>query len=263
MHDPSTQAFVIRYPWPHRWQRDESDIRRGHRYHDPFITIWHEDPETDGTDDSCGWFMRERHGDPEVLAKIVKRFEFDWDRVFVSEQDEKMYPVGLFKPNGAPRLSPQGIVLDLFFSAAIEALGGRERAARFMQHNLFELLRFAENTVDSLYDSIVQTFGPARDRKQRIEQFAAIVYGCILRETRPWYRHPRWHVWHWRLQVHPWRHLRRFLLTRCSVCGRGFAYGECPTSDSWDSPRPGFLRGEQGLRHSDCAVQAKMVATKQ
>lgn len=37
MHDPMTVAFEIPRPWP-------------------LVTVWHVDPERDGTDDSCDWF---------------------------------------------------------------------------------------------------------------------------------------------------------------------------------------------------------------
>lgn len=46
MHDPMTVAHEIRYPWFER-------RKNGGRRHRLFITIWHVDPETDGTDDSC------------------------------------------------------------------------------------------------------------------------------------------------------------------------------------------------------------------
>ena len=48
----------------------------------------------------------------------------------------------------------------------------------------------------------------------------------VLGQKRPWWRHPRWHVWHWRLQVHPWQMLRRRLFDRCYHCGRRFAKNE-------------------------------------
>ena len=70
MHDPLTVAFEIYYPW--HWKifrpsRRELNITKSYKYFEPFITIWHKDPEKDGTDDSCGWFMRSRHGDKKIL----------------------------------------------------------------------------------------------------------------------------------------------------------------------------------------------------
>lgn len=49
MFDPSTVAFDIKYPW----KRKSSHFPKGYR--DTFIRIWHEDPCTDGSDDSCDW----------------------------------------------------------------------------------------------------------------------------------------------------------------------------------------------------------------
>lgn len=250
MHDPMTVAFTIRYPWRKYGRRAKTAFDR--EYREPFITIWHVDPETDGSDDSCGWFMRAKHGDKTTLDRIIKRFESDWDRVFISEETSRQYLCGLFAPSGKPHLSPLGITLNLFFLAAIEHLGSRDRAMRWLSRNMAEIALFAENTTDSLFDKITQKFGDDGRREERVRGFAVIVYGWLLRESRPWYRHPRWHLWHWQLQVHPWQNLRRFMLTRCEGCGRMFAYGEAPTASSWDRDEPKFLRGERGLYHSRC-----------
>lgn len=50
MHDPMSVAFEIRRPWPRRvnWSTRKW-------YWPALITVWHVDPETDGTDNSCGW----------------------------------------------------------------------------------------------------------------------------------------------------------------------------------------------------------------
>lgn len=47
MHDPMTVAFEIKLPF-----RSEKNKYKS------LITIWHVDPEKDGSDDSCGWFIR-------------------------------------------------------------------------------------------------------------------------------------------------------------------------------------------------------------
>lgn len=55
MHDPMTVAFD--FYLPKFWKR-----KRNKRWHDWFwiLTIWHKDPESDGTDDSCRWFDKGR-----------------------------------------------------------------------------------------------------------------------------------------------------------------------------------------------------------
>lgn len=251
MHDPMTLAFEIRYPW-RAYRHPRSDFER--KYRESFITIWHVDPETDGTDDSCGWFPRARHGDKAVLDRIAKSFESDWDRTWTSEDTGNTYYCGFFAPDvGAPVMSVSAIALNLFFVASLEVFKGRKRAVRFMQENLFEILLFSENTFDSMRDTITLRFENDTRKAERIRGMASMIYGWILREQRPWYRHPRWHFWHWRFQVHPWQNLRRFLLTRCCKCGGMFRYGESPVTSQWESPKPRFLRGETGLYHSNCS----------
>lgn len=194
MHDPDTQIFRI----------------------GPF-TLWHHDPCRRGSDDSCGWFMRSHHGDKEILRKIVNDFTFDWDRVYEPSREDhdeddgefvkKTYYRGMFKPNGDPLLSVHGIVLNLFTVAANHAFNGnRKKSFAYLRANLFDILLFAENPVDSLRDSIMRTFAKGcgeeyteNQRTERIESLASMIYAYILRDTRPWYRHPRWHIHHWRV----------------------------------------------------------------
>jgi hypothetical protein len=67
----------------------------------------------------------------------------------------------------------------------------------------------------------------------------------------------RWHVWHWRIQVHPFQRLRRRMLTRCAWChGRSVKGDYVNTSHQWDGPRGRWWRGEPGLYHSDCSMVA-------
>lgn len=257
MHDPATVAFDINIPLP--WKTDgilKSDGRVWDKYH--LATIWHVDPEKDGTDDSCGWFMRARHGNKEVLEKIAKRFEYDWDKVYVPSRDDhdpddgeyrgEVYHRGFFKPNGDPHFSVHGIVLNLFFIACIEHFqsDGRtnwKRAKRFLRKNLLEILLFAENPTDSLFDGITRKFEKncgeeygTRAREERIRNMASCIYAWILRAEQPWYRHPRWHIHHWRIQIHFWQMFKRCWIDRCSICGKGFKYKESVYGD-WNGAR--------------------------
>lgn len=242
MHDPCTQAHQIRWPWP----------RKGYR--EPILTIWHKDPEKDGTDDSCGWFMRERHGDPKVLERIVRDFEFDWDRTYEGDNGY-VYNCGWFRSDGQPHFSPIAIAVGMFHRAAgLHFAKGDafdwDAAERFMRKHLGEIIRFAENPTDSMHDSLTLKFEvgcgeyhtPER-RKRRIRQMASMVYGWILRECRPWWKHPRWHIHHWQIQFHPWQNLKRRFWDRCCVCGkRGFPKGESAIGN-WDSDK---------IWHSSC-----------
>lgn len=238
MHDPSTLAFEVKIILP--WKTDgllKSEGRIWARY--TLANIWHVDPCKKGNDDSCGWFNRASHGDSEVLDKIVKRIEWDWDRVFKSDSG-KTYFCGYFYPEdagaGMPNMGVSAIVINFMFLAALEHFGSREKATKFCQSNLFEIMLFAENPCDSLRNSIVQKFGNDTKREDRIQQMASCCYGWILRNSQPWYRHARWHVHHWRIQVPLWQRIKRRLFDRCCRCGKGFKSRECVIGN-WDGDK--------------------------
>lgn len=66
-------------------------------------------------------------------------------------------------------------------------------------------------------------------------------------------RDRRWHVRHWRIQVHPLQQLRRRLLTRCEWCGEK---GSPNVSHQWDRAPGPWWRGEGGLFHAACSTVA-------
>lgn len=178
MHDPMTVAFEIRNPF----------VRRG-EYREPLATIWHVDPERDGSDDSCDWFNRGAHED-KAEPKRLAVYEALWDMETL--------------------------------------LDNRPHFPDSPEHKAFQPLKAA----------IRAAFAPT---------------------PRSWWRHPRWHFWHWSIQIHPLQRLRRRLLTRCEKCGKGFSKGESPIGQ-WSSPPNRwfeFLRGERGLWHFDCDDTSK------
>lgn len=223
MHDPMTVAFEIKRPW--RSEPPSKAWPKGYRK--SFITIWHEDPERDGSDDSCAWFKRAKHGVPEVRRKIEGTFAFEWDASYG----------GWFNTDGSPRFSSSAITLGMFWVAALYHFeSDTKKTRRFMRRHLFDILHFAENPTDSLHPFTTSKHG-TRPRDERIAEAAAIVYGCVLRWSQPWWGHPRWHVHHWRIQVHPWQQLRRRFWDRCCKCGkRGFPKGVSAIGD-WNGER--------------------------
>lgn len=69
----------------------------------------------------------------------------------------------------------------------------------------------------------------------------------------PKHIHPRFHFWHWRIQIHPLQHFKRWAWGRCCRCGKGFSWGYAPVSGSWDSKGPQWFRSEENVYHSDCS----------
>lgn len=161
MHDPMTVIYSCR-----------------------LFTLWHVDPERDGTDDSCDWFNRgkaEDRADPRRGAV----YEALWDMETLLDNSPH-YPD-----------SPE--------------------------HQAFQPLKRA-------------------------------VRAALRPESRRWWRHPRWHVHHWKVQIHTVQSLKRWLFSRCCRCGKGFRWGEAPVSGNWNSDGPKWFRGEEGIYHGECGA---------
>lgn len=243
MHDPMTVAHQIKSPFLKYGKNGRDEFER--KYRETLITIWHVDPERGpGGDDSCGWFMRHYHGDAAILEKIRKEFNYEWDGTG-----------GWFSEDGMPLYSSIAITIAMFRRVAYVALGSNwHKTDRFMKKHLYDIISFAENPVDSMHESITSRWG-IRPKAERVEATSQIIYGCFLRWTRPWYKHPRWHVHHWKIQVEFMLQLKRFLFSRCCVCGKGFEYGESPTTYSWNGTGPRWFRSEKGVFHGTCSPE--------
>lgn len=79
------------------------------------------------------------------------------------------------------------------------------------------------------------------------------------RTIRPRHRwqHPRWHVWHWRLQVHPWQRLYRRLFERCATCGKSFAWNESPVAVAWEGKGPLYHMQCHGIEVAQTTSEVK------
>lgn len=265
MHSPETVAFQIRNPF----------AKNKYSY---LITIWHIDPETDHTDDSCGWFMRSRHLPVGLLEKVVKEYETEWDRTWTSNDDDDdieerkekrekyTYYMGWFNPQGENIMSVRGIVANMYLYAVkiclnpddkIDPGKAWDKAWKFMNKNYAQIMYFAENNRDSIRDTIVRKFSigtgtryTPEKRNEMIRECATIVTTDVMRKLRPWYKHPRWHIRHWRIKFHPFQNLKRRYWDKCCICGkRGFkgaAYGD------WDGTK---------LWHEECDQQTRKSPT--
>ena len=140
-----------------------------------FITIWHVDPETDGTDDSCGWA---------------------WPKLNTAEA------------------------------------------------------AYADRLIDCEYDNVRSWFPGVDDLEAKSHIRRTFRFHKSV--TRKWWQHPRWHVWHWWLQVHPLQDFKRWAFSRCAGCGKGFARGRAVVSASWGSSGPMWFKGEHDVWHNEC-----------
>lgn len=257
MHDPMTVAFEIpsiralipRISFedkpPHIPMRHWNWTSRlgGFWYqwpstYDHMLTVWHMDPELHGDEDSCGWFKRAKHGNQEVRARIRSEFSFKWDGDSGWFEKEEP-PFSGIASSGQPKFSVSAICLDMIRTAAYYHFGSHRRASKFMKKHLYEILWFAENPIDSMHSSITMKYGFEK-RDERIDSAVAVVYGWVLRAELPWYRHARWHFWHWKLQFHFFQKLKRRFFTKCVICGKHL---------KWDESAFGLYNG---IAHGKC-----------
>lgn len=70
---------------------------------------------------------------------------------------------------------------------------------------------------------------------------------------RPWWKHPKYHIHHWRPRVHAVLNFKRWAFSRCAGCGGRFRWGYAPVSYSWHGTGPQWFRGEAGVYHHPCS----------
>ena len=178
MHDPMTVAFEIRSPI----KRKSKFWPQGYR--NSLITIWHVDPEKDGSDDSCGWCF------PNLNKKEIE---------------------------------------------------------------------YCERLIDNENDNLRSWF-PSKDHPVDMKRKLMRMCKLFKAKKRKWYQHPRWHFWHWKIQIHFIQTLKRFLFSRCAECGKRFKWGYSPTSHSWSGTGPLWFTSEKNSYHRECSsVKVKKV----
>lgn len=239
MHDPMTVCWdipnplTLRMDWSGKWRCS------------PLLTIWHVDSERDGSDDSCGWFR------PHLTKKHLARLE----SLVVGEAEKPLFRRARCKEISSDvqaEVLMRGLILvvadrlGLRFSWSEASVMAAE-----MVHNPFDNWRSSlcllpgwhtNNTDDEPY--------------WRTEMAKSLFYNVartLLSRRRPWYRHPRWHIWHWRIQIHPLQHFKRWAFSRCSQCKKRFRWGEAVVTSNWHSAGPRWFRGETDVRHSTCS----------
>lgn len=236
MHDPLTVAFELRYPW--RFHRNPRNAFE-REYREAWLVVWHRDPCVHGDDDSCGWST------PRVSDDLPWVKALEADLRFLCRDDAHGEPdAEVASSISAQRTREGSVAWELLWleRAAFHHRG--RRGGGLTARHIAEFL-FQESFPGDRDDTFPWWRLPANE-------LARLIARRYLRLTRPWWRHPRWHVHHWRLQLCPWQTLRRWLFSRCRGCGKRFAWGYSPLSTSWSSRPPRLFRGEEHVYHPEC-----------
>ena len=167
------------------------------------VTIWHVDPETDGTDNSCGWFHP--HPTEKDQAQIEEMVKGDMDFPFYTSQatvdtatlDNPNYP-SLFQ-------QPPGDCLG-YVAAGWQRIAWSKNRRSLTASEWWAVVSLATNPDDNLRSILAD---PEENPEERARRFLWWVMCQYLRHHRPWWRHPRWHIRHWQFQVHFIQTLRR------------------------------------------------------
>jgi hypothetical protein len=272
MHDPMILAHEIKYPWWHhkpwpkaarkdpepfalkrRWKEltnEQQECRSNHwpeGYRNTFITIWHVDPERDGSDDSCGWsWPKITKKQREVLRNTAwwegqhTHFlccnEKEWNGTIQEAECLHRGMVALVN-----RVLNLGLSMDQMTRYSVEAIHVR-CVGKAGDVFCFLAGYHTNNKTDS-----------KDDRADHFHGILCNVARGLLDLKRPWYRHPKWHFWHWQFQCHPLLQLKRVLFSRCCKCGGMFHWNESCTSGQWNSTGPRWFRGEEHLSCEKCS----------
>lgn len=208
MHDPMTVAFEIKSPFANRydWGKKWGD-------RPSLITIWHVDPERDGTDNSCGF------GYPKPTKKQREALEgIAW-----AEAHEP-----IFQRTKAKKITNL-VTAEHLMRGCLERVDER-LGFRIKPQVLDRLARSLVYSNDNCHDSLAflpgwHTNGDSDTPENRMYSAQGLMFMCfrvLARERRRWWQHPRWHVWHWKLQICPWQRFKRRFIDRCDMCREKF-----------------------------------------
>lgn len=243
MHDPMTVAFEIRWPIPKRRVLPNGAIWKDYKI---LISVWHCDPETDGTDDSCGWpWPNLSDRENKIIDEMV-----EWDLQFpYFTSDVTVQTSVMFNPKYEYRQQTAGDCLGMIAGAWDYIAWKRDKRRKLTVGEWWKVVSLAANPEDNLRAIL-------SDQQTRPKDRATRFLWCVMRQYlgyhRPWYKHPRWHIRHWKIQCHPIQHLQRWLFSRCAGCGKRFTWGYSPGAKGWGNDGPRWFWSEPNVYHHEC-----------
>lgn len=209
--------------------------------------VWHIDPEKPGTgnrkDDSCGWFDRTPGEYRDAVAELLAD-QGDVQAVQNAIDRSVHQPAG-YSERGWKRMTPADcwaacmmVAVRLEHSRAWRL---RRSGRRFVRDRYAETVRLATNLALNETDNL-QT-------SENVSSFVGSIASALNRRFRPWWKHPRWHVHHWRVHIDLVRNLKR-MVHPCATCNRRLGFAYSPVGD------------DAGLHHRKCAGYGGPVAAE-
>lgn len=245
MHDPMTLCFQIKFPWGRKIGN--------HFYFESFIDIWHVDPETDGSDDSCGYsFVKQTKEEIEKIEKLADSEFNSMIGCFGHQLDrlEAIYAVWVivkrFNERKYPKITHKEMLYIL--SLAYNPVDNLYYAVKELNKTHFNHI-YAENRtmkklkIESRFDLKPEQVEYNEEEKklinegkEKLRKLFYLINRCYLTYHRPWYKKPKWHIHHWRINIVVLQKLKRFLFERCCICWDGYSYGYSPIAD-WNGTK--------------------------
>lgn len=208
-----------------------------HNFLYPFagFSLWHVDPcenvPYNRDDDSCGWFERR----PGEYASAMRGTLGDETVIRMFSQCMAGYGPDIrfrqhvrYPPPYVMVTALQIIAQDLEFRRRSAASSKGRSAGDRMEKSLAVARDLAINSVDNV------------NHIYEYERLVTIVAQTLARKFRPWWKHPRWHVHHWRFSFALPHNLRRAFVERCAHCNKPIGWGKSP------------LRSGDKSYHLDC-----------
>jgi len=257
MHDPMTVALEIKSPfykhkpWPKKARRDPNPfaLRRAWKempesikegrdsfwhdgYRESVFTIWHVDPQSDGSDDSCGYsYVRLTKKQVEILRNTA------W-----SEGQTPHFLCCAAKKWTGSITEAEALTRGLYFLVCrvLKLKSTYEQASKYASEatHIVDCCGFGGNFC---FLPGYHTNSSKDTAEIRQDHFNGILCGVarnILTERRPWWKHPKWHIHHWKIQWHFGQRFYRWIFSRCCKCGKRFSkWGDCNVISDWNGTR--------------------------
>lgn len=104
---------------------------------------------------------------------------------------------------------------------------------------------------------VLDDYKTLSEDQQRVVNFIWWAFKSKLTERR-WWQHPKFHFWHWRIQIHALQQLKRFLFSRCTKCGKRFTWNDAGghVIGTWDGRGPQWFTNGEKIWHFGCHAPA-------